>query len=56
VEKTGSSTLAAILSRFVLRHGKQNVMVMTIGGHLDVTKVQGQIPGNCCVGCCSGYY
>ncbi|KAF6027268.1 hypothetical protein EB796_014417 [Bugula neritina] len=45
VEKTGSSTLAAILSRFVLRHGKQNVMVMTIGGHLDVTKVQGQIPG-----------
>ena len=45
VEKTGSSTLASIFYRFVLTHRTQNVMVMTYGGHLDVTKRRAQIPG-----------
>ena len=49
VEKTGSSTLASIFYRFVLTHQTQNVMVMTYGGHLDVTKRRAQVPGesNC---------
>ena len=45
VEKTGSSTLASIFYRFVLTHRTQNVMVMTYGGHLDVTKRRAQVPG-----------
>ena len=44
IEKTGSSTLASIFARFALKH-RSNVMTMTYGGHLDVTKAKGQVPG-----------
>lgn len=43
-EKTGSSTLFSILARFILTN-QLNVMVMTRGGHLDVTKQRGESPG-----------
>lgn len=44
VEKTGSSTLTSIFARHIRKH-RQNVMTMTRGGHLDITKKRGQRPG-----------
>lgn len=43
-EKTASSTLFSILARFILQN-QLNVMVMTKGGHLDVSKPRGAKPG-----------
>ncbi|KAF6024455.1 hypothetical protein EB796_017233 [Bugula neritina] len=43
-EKTGSTTLFSILARFILKN-KLKVMVMTKGGHLDVTRKRGDHPG-----------